>query len=109
MVFVEAPESIDEMEKICRAIDKPLLANMVDGGRTPVLSADELRQIGYQIAIFPGTGFLAMGAAVESAYRHLKITGSSSGLTTPLHDFDDFSRLMGFTRIWEFEKKWADD
>ena len=109
VVFVEAPESIDEMEKICRAIDKPLLANMVDGGRTPVLSADELRQIGYQIAIFPGTGFLAMGAAVESAYRHLKTTGSSSGLTTPLHDFDDFSRLMGFTRIWEFEKKWADD
>jgi len=109
VVFVEAPESIGEMEKICRAIDKPLLANMVDGGRTPVLSADELRQIGYQIAIFPGTGFLAMGAAVESAYRHLKTTGSSSGLTTPLHDFDDFSRLMGFTRIWEFEKKWADD
>ncbi len=109
VVFVEAPESIDEMEKICRAIDKPLLANMVDGGRTPVLSADELRQIGYQIAIFPGTGFLAMGAAVESAYRHLKTTGSSSDLTTPLHDFDDFSRLMGFTRIWEFEKKWADD
>ena len=109
VVFVEAPESIDEMEKICRAIDKPLLANMVDGGRTPVLSADELRQIGYQIAIFTGTGFLAMGAAVESAYRHLKTTGSSSGLPTPLHDFDDFSRLMGFTRIWEFEKKWADD
>lgn len=109
VVFVEAPESIDEMERICRSIDKPLLANMVDGGRTPVLSANELREIGYQIAIFPGTGFLAMGAAVESVYRHLSNTGSSHGLTTPLHDFDDFSHLMGFTKVWDFEKKWAEN
>ena len=84
------------------------MANMVDGGRTPLLSAEELKDIGYQIAIFPGTAFLAAGSAVESVYKHLKTTGSSAGLPTPLYNFDEFSRLMGFEDVWAFDKKWTD-
>ena len=108
VVFVEAPESVDEMIEICREIDGPLMANMVNGGKTPLLSAEELKDLGYQIAIFPGTAFLAAGSAVQSVYQHLKATGSSRGLPTPLYDFEEFSRLMGFEEVWAFEKKWTD-
>ncbi|HIC29875.1 MAG TPA: isocitrate lyase/PEP mutase family protein, partial [Rhodospirillales bacterium] len=85
VVFVEAPESVDEMIEICREIDGPLMANMVNGGKTPILSAEELKDLGYQIVIFPGTAFLAAGSAVQSVYQHLKATGSSRGLPTPLY------------------------
>jgi 2-methylisocitrate lyase-like PEP mutase family enzyme len=108
IVFVEAPESIEEMAQICRQIDRPLMANMVEGGSTPVLSAQQLQEIGYQVAIFPGTAFLAAGKAVESVYMHLKETGSSPGLQTPLYDFTRFSKMMGFDKVWDFEKKWLD-
>ena len=108
VVFVEAPESVDEMIEICREIDGPLMANMVNGGKTPILSAEELKDLGYQIVIFPGTAFLAAGSAVQSVYQHLKATGSSRGLPTPLYDFEEFNRLMGFEEVWAFEKKWTD-
>ena len=108
VVFVEAPESVDEMIEICREIDGPLMANMVNGGKTPILSAEELKDLGYQIVIFPGTALLAAGSAVQSVYQHLKATGSSRGLPTPLYDFEEFSRLMGFEEVWAFEKKWMD-
>ena len=109
VIFVESPESEDEMRRICQEIDRPLLANIADGGRTPVLPASKLREMGYQIAIFPGTAFLAMAAAVESVYAHLSSSGSSYGLPTLLYDFRDFSALMGFERVWDFEKRWSRD
>ncbi len=107
ILFVEAPESVDEMEKITSAFDQPLMANMVEGGKTPVLSTDELKNLGYQIAIFPVLGFLAAGQALTSAYKGLQQTGSTSDLPVDLYEFNGFSKLMGFEKVWEFEKKWA--
>ena len=109
VVFIEAPESREEMRQIGREIDKPLLANLVDGGSTPLLSVAELQEIGYQLAIFPATAFLAMGAAMQAVYAHLKATGSSLGLQTPLYDFGEFSALMGFEQVWAFERRWVRD
>ena len=108
LIFIEAPESVEEMRRIGESFDKPLVANMVEGGQTPVLSAAELAEIGYSLAIFPATGFLAMGAALKGAYGHILREGSSTGLETPLDDFKEFSKLMGFERVWEFERRWAD-
>ena len=81
---------------------------LIEGGQTPVLSAAELAEIGYSLAIFPATGFLAMGAALKGVYGHIRREGSSTGLETPLDDFKEFSKLMGFERVWEFERRWAD-
>jgi len=106
IIFIEAPESVDEMVEIGRRIDKPLLANIVVGGSTPLLSIKELSDIGYQLAIFPGSAFLAMGAAVESVYSHIKSSGSTAGLEMPLYDFQAFNRLMGFDKVWKFEETW---
>ena len=108
LLFVESPESVEEMQRIGKAFDVPLVANMVEGGRTPVLSAAELQEIGYRFAIFPAVGFLAMGAALERAYSGLKRDGSSTALDVPLYPFKDFSALMGFDDVSEFDKNYAD-
>jgi 2-methylisocitrate lyase-like PEP mutase family enzyme len=109
VLFVESPESVDEMRAIgARFKGVPLLANMVEGGRTPVLSRRELEDIGYKIAIFPALGFLAAGAALDAVYRFLKEAGTSRGAPAPLYDFKEFSALMGFDRVAEFERKYRD-
>ena len=108
LLFVESPESVEEMQRIGKAFDVPLVANMVEGGRTPVLTAAELQEIGYRFAIFPAVGFLAMGAALERAYSGLKRDGSSTALDVPLYPFKDFSALMGFDDVSEFDKNYAD-
>jgi 2-methylisocitrate lyase-like PEP mutase family enzyme len=108
LLFVESPESVEEMEKIGRSFDLPLVANMVEGGRTPVLPAEELQRIGYRLAIFPALGFLAAAAAMQGAYAELKDKRSSAGLRQPLFDFQAMSALMGFGDIAEFDRKYRD-
>ena len=61
------------------------------------------------MAIYPGSGFLAIGAALQTVYSQILETGSSIGTDTPLANFMDFSKRMGFEAVWDFEKKWADD
>ena len=109
ILFVESPESEDEMRIICERAEKPLLANMVEGGRTPVKSREVLEQLGYKIAIFPVTAMLAATQAMAAAYGTLKAEGSSAALMQPLYPFTELSTLMGFQDVWDFEKKYAED
>jgi 2-methylisocitrate lyase-like PEP mutase family enzyme len=105
VLFVESPESVEEMRRIGETFKGvPLLANMVEGGRTPVLTAAELEAIGYRIAIFPATGFLASAAALESVYAGIKARGSSVGGETPLYPFPAMSQLMGFDEVAAFDR-----
>ncbi|MET0868142.1 MAG: isocitrate lyase/PEP mutase family protein [Pseudorhodoplanes sp.] len=108
ILFIESPESEAEMEKIGRAFDVPLIANMVEGGRTPILSRAELEKFGFKIAIFPVAGLLAMAAALQSVYGEIRNAGSTKGWSGQFYPFDDFSRLMGFERVWEFERRNAE-
>ena len=107
LLFVESAESIEEMEKIGRSFDLPLVANMVEGGRTPVLSAQELERIGYGLAIFPAAAFLAAGAAFNKVYTTLKEKRSTAGSDVAMHDFQEFSRLMGFDWVSAFDSAHA--
>ena len=110
VLFVESPESVEEMRRIGETFKGvPLLANMVEGGRTPVLDKKGLEELGYRIAIFPALGFLSMGAVLDKAYRELKAKGSSVGIDVPLYDFRKFSALMGFDWVAEFDTKYRDD
>lgn len=106
IIFVEAPETESEMKMVNSAIKKPTLANMVSGGKTPILSSAALQDMGYSVAIHPALGFLAVGEALKTAYTTLDTTGDVSGLI--LEDFGEFSKIMGFEDVWDFEKKWAD-
>jgi 2-methylisocitrate lyase-like PEP mutase family enzyme len=108
MLFVESPESEEEMRKIGCSFDLPLVANMVEKGRTPVLSREELEGMGYKLAIFPVTALLASVHAMTQVFKHLKESGSSSNMTVPLYDFGDLTKLMGFEDVWAFEKRYAE-
>ena len=108
ILFVESPESEEEMRRIGRSFDVPLLANMVERGRTPVLSRQDLESIGYKLAIFPVTALLAAVQAMEQVYRQFQAQGSSAGGSTPLYDFADLTQLMGFEDVWAFEKRYAE-
>ncbi len=106
VVFVESPESEEEMLRVAEAIDAPLFANMVNGGRTPLLSAARLSEMGYAIGIHPAVGFLAVGAALQKAYADLLANGETSP-SIELYPFSEFNKLIGFEDVWEFEKKYA--
>jgi len=109
IVFVESPESEAEMVEIGKQLGRwPLLANNVEGGRTPILSAKRLQEIGYAIAIYPGLGFLSVAKALENVYSHLKQHGDSNGLPAETsYGFGRMCELMGFPEVWDFEKRWA--
>jgi 2,3-dimethylmalate lyase len=108
ILFIESPESEEEMTRICSSFDVPLVANMVEKGRTPVLSKHDLESMGYKLAIFPVTALLAAVNAMQSVYREFQKQGSSSQGQTPLYDFADLTKLMGFEDVWAFEKRYAE-
>jgi 2-methylisocitrate lyase-like PEP mutase family enzyme len=108
LLFVESPEGVEEMERIGRTFDVPLVANMVEGGRTPILPAAELQRIGYRLAIHPGLGFLAATAAMEKAFAGLQEKGSSVEPAVPLYEFQAMSRLMGFDEVSAFDRRYRD-
>lgn len=107
ILFIEAPESEVEMCRIAANFDLPLIANMVEGGRTPILSKPELEEIGFKIAIFPASGFLATAAVLRQVYGEILAKGSTKEMTVELYGFPEFSTLMGFERVWEFERRHA--
>jgi len=108
LLFVESPESEEEMRRIGETLQLPLVANMVEKGRTPLLTREELEKLGFRLAIFPATGFLAAGAAVERAYRTIRETGSSKPVMNELYDFAAFNELIGFADVWEFDRAHAE-
>ncbi len=108
ILFVESPETEDEMRRIGRSTHLPLLANMVDGGMTPLLPAPALLELGYKLAIFPVSALLAATQAMEVVYAALKAQGSSAGLQQPLMRFSALTELMGFPEVHAFERRWAD-
>jgi len=108
ILFVESPESEDELRKIGESFDKPLLVNLVESGRTPILPPAVLQEMGFSIAIYPALGFLSAGHALRQAYSHLEETKTSLGLEDSLHDFKEFNLLMGFQKVWDFDKQHAD-
>jgi 2-methylisocitrate lyase-like PEP mutase family enzyme len=108
VIFVESLESVEEMRSACALIDRPLMANMADGGKTPICSREQLIDIGYKLAIFPGTTSLAAATAIENALLALKNQGTSDVDNVELFNFQEFCRLIGFEEVWEFERRWAE-
>lgn len=107
VLFVEALESEDEMRRACDVLDRPMMANMSNGGLTPMRTASELADIGFALAIFPAMTSLIAAAAMEQALRRLKADGEGHPAELPIFDFKEFCGLIGFQDVWDFEKKWA--
>ena len=107
ILFVEALPSETEMRQACAAIAAPMMANMADGGLTPILPARTLAELGYAFAIYPAMTSLAAAHAMEAALKRLKAEGISNSPDAPLFDFKTFCSLIGFDGVWAFEREWA--
>lgn len=108
VVFVEAPETEDEFERVGQEVDAWLLANMVPTGKSPVVPADKLNRFGFDIAIYPAAGMAVACAAFEANYRHLKEHGSTDGSPVPAYTMAELHDLVGFPDVWAFEKRYAE-
>ena len=108
ILFVEAPQSLGEMRKICAEFSDqiPLLANMVEGGKTPILCANDLAVLGYKIAIFPGGAVRAISHHMEAYYINLLANGSNDSFSSKMHNFDDLNDLIGTKELIEHGAKY---
>lgn len=107
VIFFEAPESIEELERAAEAIDAPLLANMTEGGKTPMLSASELEALGYDIALFPATGFKAMLKTLQEVYGEIVRSGSQREVLDRLVTWEGRNDITGLDQITALEQRYA--
>ena len=107
VIFLEAPQSLAEIERVAREVKAPLLANMVQGGRTPAMTAAELERLGFKIVIFPGVCMRAAVPAIEGALEQLKRSGTDwpEG-AVPLGPLDIFKKV-GFDWWHGIEERFA--
>ena len=102
ITFVEAPHNRAEMQRICTEVDGPCMANLVEGGLTPMLSHEELQEIGYAIAIYPLAGLTASIGAVNAVLEGIK----GGGLPAPALSFADVRRIVGFDDYYAAEDRY---
>lgn len=107
VLFPEALISEEEMAHVCGQFDTPLVANMASGGVTPILDTTRLKELGFQMAIFPALTSLVAAHAVQQALIALRDKGTGTDPNIPLYDFRTFCEQIGFKEVWEFDKKWA--
>lgn len=105
-VFVEAPRSIDEMKKIGREINAPLVANMIEGGATPLSSAETLSKIGFNIILYPLSVLYANTFATMNILTELKKTGNTAKYKQKVVNFDQFNDLVELPKFRKMEKKY---
>jgi 2-methylisocitrate lyase-like PEP mutase family enzyme len=107
LVFVEAPPSRDVLEALPGRIPAPLVANMVEGGLTPTVSAAELGAMGYRVVLFANTALRVSAAAVRDAFAELRRTGDTRGLADRMLTWEDRQALVGLPEIEALERRYA--
>ncbi len=105
LIFVESPQNVQEMEKVRKSIDVPLVFKMVPDGKLSNLDSKVLADMGFNLLIYPSLGFLSAADAVLRAFTELKNTGLVKNQS--LQSFTDFSKMIGFDEIYSFEKRWG--
>ena len=108
ILFIEAPRSVDELKVIRKSfqLNTPLLANMVEGGKTPVKTADDLKSLGFNIVIFPGGAVRAATFQLQEYYAGLLENGSNAEFSKRMHDFDSLNAVIGTPELLSIGKKY---
>ena len=107
MLFVEAPKTRDELKRIALALKGvPLMANMVEGGKTPPLEAVDLQALGFSLVIFPGAIVRAVARAAGEFYESLAANGTSEPFRNRMYDFDGLNDVIGTPAMIELGKQY---
>jgi methylisocitrate lyase len=107
VIFIEAPKSIDQMELIAKEIKAPLLANMIEEGITPNLTADQLRKMGFKMVVFPLSALYSATFAIKQTLQTLKKTGTTKELKNKMITFQEFNDLVNLSVYRKLEKKYS--
>jgi carboxyvinyl-carboxyphosphonate phosphorylmutase len=107
IIFIESVESVQEMERVTSTFEAPTLANMLEHGRTPLLSAKELEEIGYDLVIFCVSSTYAAAKAVWDLMTELEKEGTTAGMLDRMMAFHEFNQLMGLPQIRKLEEIYA--
>jgi len=107
VIFVEAPKSIQEMKKIGKSIKAPLVANMIEGGATPLSSSKKLHDMGFKIILYPLSILFANAYASLEILKELKKTGTTSKFNKKLVSFDQFNDLVELPKFRKLETRYS--
>jgi 2,3-dimethylmalate lyase len=103
LLFVDAPVSVEELRRVCSEIDGPCFANLVEGGRTPILSARQLEAMGFAAVTWPVSASYAIARAVAEVYAALMRDGTTNAVRDRMVDFAAFNSLIGLEQLREAE------
>ena len=106
LIFVESPQTVDEMKILKQSIKNPLVFKMVPDGNLSDLNSKVLADLGFSILIYPTLGFLSAANAIQQAFNEFKRTGLVKKQS--MQRFDEFSNMIGFEEIYSFEDRWDD-
>lgn len=106
-LFVEAPQSLEELKKISRELEPPFVANMLEGGVTPILNRQELEQLGFKIAVFPLTGLFAVARSLQDVFGHLRKEGTTRDIMERLLTFGDFHEIVDLDSKYAIDRKYG--
>lgn len=106
--FVEAPGSVEQLKKIGELAPRPIVANMIEGGLTPVLPKQELVELGFQLILYPLTGLFAAGKIIHDFYTKLYQEGTTLGMECDLLNFADFNELIGVEEKYKLSEKYGE-
>ncbi len=107
MLFVEAPKSRDDLARVTKALPGvPLLANMVEGGKTPILPAAELEALGFALVIFPGGIVRALGHMASEYFASLAAKGTTDPFRNRMLGFDELNRTIGTPEMIALGKRY---
>ena len=109
-IFIEAPKTVDELKEIRREISVPVLANMVEGGKTPWLTAQELQKLGFNIVIYPLSGWMAAASVLRQLMAELKEKGTTQDYWKRMGlemSFKELFEVFDYSRISDYESRFV--
>jgi 2,3-dimethylmalate lyase len=105
-IFIEAPKSVNEMRKIGKSIKAPLVANMIEGGATPLLSSSEIHKMGFNLILYPLSVLYANTFATMQILKELRKSGTTAKLKDKLVNFDQFNEIVELSKFKKMENKY---
>lgn len=108
VLFVEAPTDREELRRVGEELgeDVPLLANMTEGGKTPLFTAEEFEELGFDVVLYPATGFKAAAKALQEVYTKIAETGTQKDVMNKLVSWSERNEITGLNDIVERERKY---
>jgi methylisocitrate lyase len=108
IVFVEAPETTSQMRRVCEEVAGPVLANMIDFGRSPALASHQLQELGFAVAVWPVASVFTVSRALRLLYRTMNETGSTQSLHDQMVDFEEYTRIVGLPELRAREARYEE-